>query len=78
MKIMEPNLNAIHIFKTNIKKTEPGCVMHETLSNHNAIQEWSIDHEDVDCVLRVVSETLQPQSIIAIINTLGYECQELN
>ena len=75
---MEPNLNTIHIFKTNIKKIEPGCIMHETLDNHTAIQQWSIDHEDVDCVLRVVSETLQPKAIITIINDLGHECQELN
>jgi hypothetical protein len=75
---MKPDLNTIHIFKTNIKKTEPGCTMHQTLDNHTAIQQWSIDHEDVDCVLRVVSETLEPKAIIVIINTLGYECQELN
>jgi hypothetical protein len=74
---MKPDLNTIHIFKTNIKKTD-GCTMHQTLDNHTAIQQWSIDHEDVDCVLRVVSETLEPKEIIAIINTLGYECQELN
>ncbi|RZJ48788.1 MAG: hypothetical protein EOO44_19715 [Flavobacterium sp.] len=75
---MEPNLNTIHIFKTNIKNLEQGCTMQETLNNHTAIQQWSIDHEDIDCVLRVVSETLEPKAIIAIINDLGHECQELN
>lgn len=74
---METNLNSIHVFKTNIGKITPDCTMHRTLDSHTAIQQWSIDHEDVDCVLRVVSETLQPKAIITLINELGHECQEL-
>lgn len=77
MNIMEANLNSIHIFKTNIKKIEPDCAMRKNLDNHLDIQHWSIDLEDVDCVLRVVSESLKPEKIISIVNMFGYYCQEL-
>lgn len=74
---METNLNAIHVFKTNITQLDPTCAMHQTLSNHLDIQQWSVDCEDVDCVLRVVSDKLKPESIINIIKDFGHECHEL-
>lgn len=75
---METNLNTIYIFKTDIKSIEPACEMRKTLDSHSNIQQWSIDCEDVDCVLRVVSDVLQPETIIGMINGFGHECQELN
>lgn len=75
---METNLNTIHIFKTNIGEVNPNCQVREMLTNHSDIQQWSIDSEDVDCVLRVVSETLKPEAIITIIRDFGHECQELD
>lgn len=77
MIIMETNLNAIHIFKTNIGAIDPNCALHETLNNHLDIQQWSIDCDDVDRVLRVVSETLKPEAIIGIVKKFGHQCQEL-
>jgi len=74
---METDLNTIHIFKTDIKNADPACEFCRTLNNHTDIQEWSVDHEDVDCVLRVVSDTLNPLEIISIINEFGHQCQEL-
>lgn len=75
---MEPDLNTIHVFKTNIKNIDPNCDMHKTLNSHSDIQQWSIDHEDVDCVLRIVSGVLKPETIIGMINQFGHECQELS
>ncbi|WP_426484305.1 hypothetical protein [Flavobacterium sp. 2] len=75
---METDLNAIHIFKTNISAINAECPAHYVLNNHKNIEQWSIDCEDVDCVLRVVSETLKPHEIITIITNLGFECQELS
>ena len=74
---METNLQKIHVFKTNIDQIYPDCAVNITLSNHLDIEQWSIDCEDCDRVLRVVSETLNPDVIITIINSLGHECQEL-
>jgi len=77
MKIMETDLQKIHIFKTNIDKIYPDCSINTTLDNHLDIQQWSVDCEDCDRVLRVVSDTLNPDGIISLINSLGHECQEL-
>ncbi|KGO93908.1 hypothetical protein [Flavobacterium subsaxonicum] len=67
----------LYIFKTDIGPLCANCEVHKTLSTHAEIQEWSIDTDDVDCVLRVASATLTPQSIIALINALGHQCHEL-
>ncbi|MFG4003844.1 hypothetical protein ACHRV1_04805 [Flavobacterium aquidurense] len=75
---METDLNTIHVFKTNIATVDPNCQLRKTLDGHQDIKQWSIDHEDVDCVLRVVSDVLQPETIIGMINDFGHECQELN
>jgi hypothetical protein len=75
---METDLNTIHVFKTNIKTVDPSCQLRKTLDSHMDIQQWSIDHEDVDCVLRVVSNVLKPETIIGMVNEFGHECQELN
>ncbi|MFH7017163.1 hypothetical protein [Flavobacterium sp. FlaQc-47] len=75
---MEIDLNSIYVFKTNITNIDPACEMRKTLDDHQDIEQWSIDHEDVDCVLRVVSNVLKPETIIGMINKFGHECQELN
>lgn len=75
---METNLNTIHIFKTNITTIAPNCLAQIALDSHEEIQQWSIDCEDVDCVLRVVSQTMQPEAIISIITRIGHDCQELS
>ncbi|CAA9198952.1 hypothetical protein [Flavobacterium collinsii] len=75
---METNLNTIHIFKTNIGDQDPNCPVRQKLNNHLDIQQWSIDCEDVDCVLRVVSNTLHPETIISMVTEFGHECQELD
>ncbi|WPO78909.1 hypothetical protein [Flavobacterium sp. KACC 22761] len=75
---METDLNTIHIFKTNIGTIDSSSIAYQILSNHPQIQDWSIDCEDVDCVLRVVSETLKPEEIIKLIRDFGHACQELS
>ncbi|MCV9927146.1 hypothetical protein OIU83_05760 [Flavobacterium sp. LS1R49] len=75
---METDLDKIYIFKTNIAQLCTDCKVTKTLGNHADILQWSVDTEDIDCVLRIVSETLTAATIINIINSLGHECQELN
>ncbi|WP_026728175.1 hypothetical protein [Flavobacterium denitrificans] len=75
---METDLNTIHVFKTNIGTIEPNSIAYQILNGHPEIVQWSIDCEDVDCVLRVVSETLKPEEIIKLIRDFGHACQELS
>jgi hypothetical protein len=74
---METDLLKIHIFKTDIAKIDSNCPMQQTLDNHSDILQWSVDCEDVDRVLRVVSEKLKPNAIISLVTEFGHECQEL-
>lgn len=67
-----------HIFRTDIGALCTNCAVHKALDNHKDIQSWSIDPEDKDCVLSVVSDTLTPTMIIEIINQLGHQCHELS
>jgi hypothetical protein len=65
------------IFKTDIGKLCTNCEVHKLLDTHSEIEQWSIDHEDSDCVLRVKSSTLTPQSVITMVNKMGHKCAEL-
>ena len=74
---MTTNLNHILIFKTNIQTEYDKHRIQPILDAHSNILEYNIDLQDIDCVLRVVSETLTPEQIIAVIKHNGFECTEL-
>ena len=65
------------IFKTDIDSFCTNCQVHKALNDHPSIWEWSIDTQDEDCVLRVVSPSLTPQMVISLVNACGHKCAEL-
>jgi hypothetical protein len=67
----------ILIFKTNIQDDGAKEKVARLFTPVKAIQEWSVDTEDVDCVLRVVTPTLSAEQVADIINAGGFSCQEL-
>ncbi len=67
----------ILVFKTNIKTPQDTLAIKDAL-NIDAIEQWTVDTEDTDCVLRVVTQTLSINEMINIITNEGYECSELN
>jgi hypothetical protein len=67
----------ILIFKTNIAAESDLFAVKTVLDNHHLIEQWNIDQEDVDCVLRVISWHLSYADIILIISGLNYSCEEL-
>lgn len=75
---METTIGKLLIFKTNVGELCTNCKVFKVLNNHAEIQQWSIDTEDVDCVLRVTTATLTSKQIITIINNLGHKCLELS
>ncbi|TGD59510.1 hypothetical protein [Flavobacterium humi] len=74
---MDTDLNHILIFATNIKTLSDKQKIAGLLDVNPAIQQWSIDQEDIDCVLRIVSPTLSVNQLIAIVNQYHFECKEL-
>lgn len=75
---MENNLDHIFVFKTNIGKLTENCRLRAAFEANAQIRQWSVDPEDTDCVLRVVSETLTSQDITNIVSYYGYHCSELD
>lgn len=67
----------IHVFKTNIRSENEISAIHSVLDQHPFIAEWSVDLEDIDNVLRIVSPVLSVEEITELIQNKGFECQEL-
>lgn len=67
----------VMVFKTNIQTEGDVQCVGAVLTAQNCITAWSIDIEDVDCVLRIMSGKLQHWDVIKLINMQGYECAEL-
>lgn len=66
----------ILLFKTNIRTQEDKYAL-SILMESNEITQWTVDQQDVDCVLRIVSATLELQSVIQLLSDNGYQCEEL-
>jgi hypothetical protein len=65
------------VFKTNISSdNDVGRVGH-VLSSVSNIARWTLDRDDIDKVLRVECDQLQPEAIIRFLRDAGFECEEL-
>jgi hypothetical protein len=71
---MKHTLNNILVFATNIKTENDKQKISLALDENLEIHQWNIDQEDVDCVLRVVSETLSEEQIINILGNHNFDC----
>ena len=71
------DLKNIFIFKTNIRCGDDKLAVKQVLEGNELIEQWSVDINDCDCVLRVVSQALNKQDIIALVTGSGFYCEEL-
>lgn len=74
---MTENLTHILVFRTNINTETDKLRVREFLSGQLLVEDWSVDMDDIDRVLRVVSHDLHPEDVVGLLNTIGYQCQEL-
>ena len=74
---MTINLTHVLVFKTNISSETDKQTAKRLLEVIPEVDEWSVDTEDIDCVLRIVSQQLSAQQIITIIEGGGFQCCEL-
>ena len=65
------------IFSTNIKTEKNKSKIATFLNANKSILQWSIDQEDIDCVLRIISEKLNAGQIIDLLNFHDFDCKEL-
>lgn len=75
--MIQQTISNILVFQTKVANATDFSRLTEILDTSPAIQKWTLDQQDVDKVLRVISEELQPQDIIHLLNVNGLYCQEL-
>ena len=69
---MTTELLPVLVFKTDIRTPYDVFCMKGALDAHREIQQWNVDLDDVDCVLRIVSASLAPGDIIPVIHQQGF------
>ncbi len=73
---MEMDFKNILLFKTDIRTIEDRQLIAKVMDD-NKIDQWTIDQQDIDCVLRIVSDKLRLTDIIQLVSRNGYLCEEL-
>ncbi len=71
------NFDHILLFKTDIKSEADKRVLQSSLDRHKNIEHWTVDLDDEDYVLRIISYELKHQQIIELVQEKGYTCCEL-
>ena len=65
------------VFKTNILSDEDVEKIGHVLALESNITRWNIDLDDIDKVLRIECDQLQPDAVIKLLRDAGFECEEL-
>ncbi len=67
----------ILVYKTNFDTNVDIEYASTILKSFNEIVTWSIDNEDIDNVLRIVSKVDISDRLVPLLNQTGYSCSEL-
>ncbi len=68
----------IGIFKTNISTLQDKQAVVTAIAGQFRPTACTVDLEDCDKVLRVVSHQLEENQVIAFVRSLGYQCANLD
>ncbi len=72
------NPSQILVFRTNLNGSDEINRIRPALNGHRLIRYWSVDTEDIDKVLRVVtSSSLNEAEIIQMLTQANFQCGEL-
>lgn len=74
---MENQIENILVFATNIKTETDKQTISNFLDKNPEILQWTLDQEDIDCVLRIVTQTLSEEEIIRLLDKQNFECSAL-
>ena len=67
----------IEVFKTNVQETEQSNMIVGKLLEHFPNSIINFDLEDCDKILRVHADAISNHKIIDLMNSFGYQCEEL-
>ena len=74
---MENQIENILVFATNIRTEKDKQTISNLLNEHSQINQWSLDQEDIDCVLRIETDNLSEEQIINLLENLNFKCSAL-
>lgn len=72
-----PAIDNILVFKTNITNVTQVDNLKSVFNSFENIEDWSIDMEDCDHVLRVISDGIATDDVIRCLRKEGFYCEEL-
>ena len=76
--VAERNIE-VYVFKTNLPHQVALNTIASRFHQESLIVDWSVDLEDIDCVLRVVSKPgLSELAICDLVQATGYHCEPLS
>lgn len=76
--VMTVNSTQVLVFKTHVYSDQDMFRVEQALEGLREIEEWHVDREDVDRVLRVVAHDVGPEDVIHRLKAAGIDCCELN
>ena len=71
------NFEHILLFKTDCSSSDDKKALQALLEKQRGIEEWNLDLDDSDCVLRIISYEIDHKKIIQLLHDHGYQCCEL-
>ena len=74
---MENQIENVLVFATNIRTEKEKQIISKILDDHSGVNQWSLDQEDIDCVLRIESDTLSEKQIITLLGNQNFKCSAL-
>lgn len=67
----------IMVFETSVYSHEAVNKVKPLLTAIPAIAQWNFDLEDCDHILRIVSANLSPRKVETLLQSVGFNCREL-
>jgi hypothetical protein len=67
----------VHVFKTSVVSKKQVQTVGSFLNILLPSEEWNFDLEDCDKILRVETEEVAPETVITILTSQGFYCDEL-
>ena len=67
----------VHVFKTSVASKKQVQTVGSFLNILLPSEEWNFDLEDCDKILRVETEEVAPETVITILTSQGFYCDEL-
>jgi hypothetical protein len=75
--IYDAVFSEVLVFKTNVSSDSDVEKVGRVLASESNITRWNIDRDDIDKVLRIECEQIQPLAVIRLLRNAGFACDEL-